>query len=126
MMLQKLFWLAFAGAVGTVARYGMAGMVQRLIGAAFPWGILIVNVIGCFAAGLIWTLFEHRIPVSHQTRLLILVGFMGAFTTFSAYILETSHLFKAAAWIPALLHILLQNLFGFIGLFAGFACARLN
>ncbi|MBN1844211.1 MAG: fluoride efflux transporter CrcB [Sedimentisphaerales bacterium] len=124
MILQKLFWLALAGAFGTIARYGLAGLVHRLAGAGFPWGTLAVNVVGCFVAGLLWTLFEQRLPVAPDTRLLILVGFMGAFTTFSAYILETSHLFRSAAWGAALTHIVLQNLFGFVGLFAGFACAR--
>ena len=75
-MMAKMVWLAVAGATGTLARYGLAGLVQNLSGATFPWGTAVVNIIGCFAAGLLWALFEHRITVAPDTRVIILIGFI--------------------------------------------------
>ena len=58
-MLQKLALLALAGALGTLARYGLAGFVHKISGASFPWGTVVVNLTGCFLAGLLWSLFER-------------------------------------------------------------------
>ncbi len=124
-MFVKLAVLAAAGALGTLARYGLTGAVHKLKGTAFPWGTLAVNLIGCLIAGFIWTLFEGRKPVDAETRTLILVGFMGAFTTFSAFILDTGHLIRAADWTSAAANISVQNVVGIVALFAGMALGRL-
>ena len=123
-MILKLSCLALAGALGTLARFGLSGFVQRVSGASFPWGTVIVNVTGCFLAGLLWSLFENRWEVSGQTRLLVLVGFMGAFTTFSTLILETSELLRSAKWMYAAINVTMQNGLGFIALFGGVALGR--
>ena len=65
-MIQKLALLAVAGAMGTLARYGLAGLVHRICDTPLPWGTLVVNVVGCFVAGLLWALFEDRWPVSGE------------------------------------------------------------
>jgi CrcB protein len=124
-MIQKLAWLALAGALGTLARYGLAGLVHRINGASFPWGTMAVNLTGCFLAGLVWALFENRWPVSGETRSLVLVGFMGAFTTFSALILETGELLRSAEWMYAVTNLTMQNGLGFVALFAGVALGRM-
>ena len=123
-MIYKLALLGLAGALGTLARYGAAGLVQRIHGASFPWGTLAVNLTGCFLAGLFWTLLESRWPLSGETRTIILVGFIGAFTTFSAFILESGELLRSAEWMHALANLAMQNVFGFVSLFAGIALAR--
>lgn len=123
-MLRNLLWLAGAGTLGTLSRYGLAGLVQRWAGAAFPWGTLVVNVAGCFAAGLLWMLAETRLALSATVRTAALIGFLGAFTTFSAFMLETGQLVRDAQWLRASLNILLQNGIGLIALLAGFAVAR--
>ena len=124
-MINKMLLLALAGALGTLARYGLSGMVHRLTSPSFPWGTLTVNLLGCFVAGMLWSLFEDRWPVSGETRTIILVGFMGAFTTFSSLILETSELLRSAEWIQASLNLTMQNGIGFLALFAGAALARM-
>ncbi|HPR65315.1 MAG TPA: CrcB family protein [Thermoanaerobaculia bacterium] len=124
-MVQKLAWLACAGALGTLTRYGLAGWTHRVLGSSFPWGTVVVNLTGCFLAGFLWTLFEHRWPVPSGTRTLILVGFMGAFTTFSAAILETGELIRSAEWLYAAANLLLQNGLGLIALLAGTVLARM-
>lgn len=123
-MLRKLVWLAGAGTLGTLGRYALAGLVQRWSGAAFPWGTLAVNVVGCFVAGLLWMLAETRLALSATLRTAALVGFLGAFTTFSAFMLETGQFVRDAQWLRASLNILLQNGAGLIALLAGFAVAR--
>jgi len=124
-MLQKLAWLALAGALGTLARYGLAGFVHKFDGASFPWGTVVVNLAGCFLAGFLWSLFENRWPVSGETRSLVLVGFMGAFTTFSALVFETGQLLRSAEWVYALANVGLQNGFGFVALFGGITLGRM-
>jgi CrcB protein len=124
-MIYKIAWLAVAGAAGTVARYVLAGLVQNVTGAMFPWGTAVVNIVGCFAAGLLWALFEHRVTVTPETRIIILIGFMGAFTTFSAFILETGELVRASEWLYAAANVGLQNGLGFVALFVGIAVGRM-
>ena len=124
-MLQKLGLLALAGALGTLARYGLAGFVHRINGASFPWGTVAVNLTGCFLAGLLWMLFENRWPVPGETRTLVLVGFMGAFTTFSALVLESSELLRSAEWMHAAANVGVQIGLGFVALFAGAVLGRM-
>ena len=124
-MIQKLAWLSLAGAMGTLARYGLAGLVHRIDGSSFPWGTVAVNIIGCFVAGWLYVIFENRWAVSGETRTIILVGFMGAFTTFSAMILETGVLLRSTDWMYAAGNIALQNGVGFISLWAGMTLARM-
>ncbi len=124
-MIHKLILLAIAGALGTLARYGMAGFLQRVDGTSFPWGTVTVNLAGCFLAGMLWTLFENRWPVSGETRTIVLVGFMGAFTTFSALILESGELIRSAEWASALANVAVQILIGFVALFIGAALGRM-
>ena len=125
MIMQKLAWLVLAGALGTLARYGLAGFIHRINGASFPWGTVVVNLTGCFLAGLLWSLFENRWVVSGETRTIVLVGFMGAFTTFSAFILETGELLRSAEWLHAAANITVQNSLGVVALFIGAALGRL-
>ncbi len=124
-MLQKLVWLSLAGALGTIARFGLAGFINRINGASFPWGTAAVNIIGCLLAGLVWALFEKRWPVSGEIQMIVLIGFMGAFTTFSAVILDTGELLRSAEWMRAVANVLLQNGVGVIALFIGVALGRL-
>ncbi len=124
-MIQKLAWLALAGALGTLARYALAGFVHRINGVSFPWGTVTVNLTGCFLAGLLWALFENRWLVSGETRTLVLVGFMGAFTTFSTLILETGQLLVSGEWIYAAANIAIQNGLGLVAWVAGTALGRM-
>lgn len=120
----KWIWIGLAGAGGALARYAVSGLAQRM-GSGFPWGTLAVNVLGSMAFGFIWALAEDRLIISGQTRLIILTGFMGAFTTFSTFIFETGSLLEDAQWRMAALNLLAQNGSGLLGLFAGLAAGRL-
>jgi fluoride exporter len=123
-MIARLGWLAAAGALGTLARYGLAGAVQRLHDSGFPWGTLAVNTLGCFLFGAVWSLAEERLVISGETRLVVLIGFMGAFTTFSTYAFETGAMLRDAEWWLAAGNVLSQNLLGIAGFFLGGALGR--
>jgi CrcB protein len=123
-MWQQMVLLATVGAVGTLARWGLQGWVQRLCGASFPWGTLAVNALGCFLFGLVFVAAEERSLISAQTRIIILVGFMGAFTTFSSFAFETAALLRDSQWLYAFGNVALQNILGLACVFAGFAVGR--
>ncbi|BBO76197.1 putative fluoride ion transporter CrcB [Desulfosarcina widdelii] len=125
-MMQKLSWLALAGAKGTLARYGLTGLVHKINGMSFPWGTVVVNIAGCLLAGLFWSLFENRWAVSSETRTIVIAGFMGAFTTFSAMVLETSELFRLTEWLHAVANLTIQNGLGLFALYIGLTVGRLS
>lgn len=124
-MLQKLIYFAVAGACGTLARYGLAGLVQRVAGASFPWGTASVNGLGCLFFGLIWALTSDRFAGTGEVRIILLTGFMGAFTTFSTFVAESGHLFADGQHWYGLGNILLQNGVGLVLFFLGMALGRL-
>lgn len=124
-MLEKLLWIGLAGALGTFARYGLSGVVQRTCGASFPCGTLAVNILGCFLFGLVWSLAEDRLSIRGEVRTVILIGFMGAFTTFSSFAFETAQLLRDAQWASAATNIAAQNVLGIVGLFLGLMAGRL-
>jgi CrcB protein len=124
-MIQKILLLAFAGALGTLARYGLGGWVQRWCGSTFPWGTFVVNLVGCFLFGVIWAFAENRVEISGTTRAVFLVGFMGAFTTFSSYMFETMQMTRDAEWLLAMANVVGQTVAGFVLMLVGMLIGRL-
>jgi len=118
-MINKLIWIGCAGAAGTLARYGLAGIVQRTYGGSLPYGTAAVNIIGCLVAGLLWSLAGNRLGLSSEVRAYVFVGFMGAFTTFSTFILETAELLRSGDWLFAAGNILIQNIAGVVAFLIG-------
>jgi CrcB protein len=117
--MQQWLWIGFAGAFGALARYSLTGFVQRLLGSNFPWGTSVVNVLGSFLFGFIWSLAEGRLALTPQTRTIVLTGFMGSFTTFSTFVFETGGLIRDAQWTLALGNVALQVIVGLVCLFVG-------
>jgi CrcB protein len=100
--LLRLLAIAGGGAAGAVARYWVSGRVYAWLGTGFPWGTLAVNVAGSFLIGLLAILLVERLPYSAEWRSLLIVGFLGAFTTFSTFSLETLTLIEQADYAKAL------------------------
>ena len=123
-MCYKLIGLAVAGAAGTLARYGLGGLAQRWLGESFPWGTAVVNVAGCFAFGVVWGLASDRWTITPETRTVILVGFLGAFTTFSTFVSETGQLFSDAEVLIGLGNVAFQFVAGIGVFFFGLAVGR--
>lgn len=121
---NQLVLLAIAGAVGTLARYALGGLMQRMCGTSFPWGTLAINVIGCLLFGFVWSMGTERMLISAQTRIVVLTGFMGAFTTFSTYAFETAQMLADDDWLRAFGNLALENVVGIVAVFLGFAVGR--
>jgi fluoride exporter len=107
--------VALGGAFGSVARYLSTLGAARLLGTSFPFGTLFVNVVGCLLAGLVFGIFEDRPGLPAIIRILVLTGFLGGFTTFSTFALETVNFLQSGSWAIALGSFVANNLVG--GLF---------
>lgn len=97
--------VALGGAMGAVLRFWVAKAVYSLMGSAFPWGTLSVNVLGSLVIGFLSVLLIDRLAVAPEWRSMILVGGLGAFTTFSTFSLETVDLLKSSGLWPAFANI---------------------
>jgi len=106
-MLQILL-VALGGAVGSVCRYLVGVGALRLMGPSFPWGTLAVNVAGSFAIGILAELIVARFGASAELRLLLITGFLGGFTTFSAFALAAVTLFERGASLAAATYLILS------------------
>lgn len=109
--------------MGTVARYLLAGIIYEAAGTSFPYGTLAVNLFGCLLVGFFAAVSENKFLLDPNLRLLLMVGFCGAFTTFSTFILETSNLIRDGETFRAFLNVIFSVLIGFIvfrvGVFIG-------
>ena len=115
-----------AGAVfGANARYVLSRYAARLLGPVFPYGTLIINVLGSFIAGffIVWT--TERVLVDPRWRLLVVVGFCGGFTTFSSFAFETMAYFEQGQWMLMATNVLSNNLLCLAAALAGMGLARL-
>ncbi len=119
----KFVFIAAGGALGAAARYGVSGWVQNVRPAMFPWGTLCVNAVGSFLMGAFLGISELA-PVSSTTRLLLAVGFLGAFTTFSTYSLETLNLFRDKEVMLGLVNIGLNNSLSLLAVLAAYFLSR--
>ncbi|MCA9522158.1 MAG: fluoride efflux transporter CrcB [Myxococcales bacterium] len=123
-MWVKVAVIALAGAVGAVSRFGLGILVTRALGVGFPWGTFVVNAAGCFVFGLLWSAGEHR-AIDPNTRMLLLTGFVGAFTTFSTFVFESFELMRAESWKLLTLYLLGSVAVGLLSLIFGLRVARL-
>jgi len=103
MSLAIAMWVALGSALGGVARYWCSGIVAQQVGETFPWGTLIVNVVGSFLIGLIATVSgtDGRFIIPAEARQFMMVGILGGFTTFSSFSLQTLTLARDGEWLLA-------------------------
>lgn len=117
--------MVLGGTLGTLARYLFAGFIYRVWGTSFPYGTLAVNLSGCFLVGALAVLTEEKFILGPVGRVFLMIGFCGAFTTFSTFILETANLMKDGENVRAFLNVLLSVLLGFAALRLGIMAARI-
>ncbi len=106
--------LAIGSLVGGFSRYILAGAVYRFAGNGFPHGTLVVNLTGCFLIGLFDTWTQERFSLGPHARMLLMIGFCGAFTTFSTLIFETSNLLKDGEFLVAVANVLISVVAGLV------------
>jgi CrcB protein len=112
-------WIALAGAAGTLCRYALGRWILTATGGAFPWGTLVVNAVGCFLIGIVAAVIEKEEMLSPALRLAVIVGFLGGFTTFSSFALESFALAKDGSWGAAAGYFVLTNAIGLAAVWVG-------
>lgn len=120
-------WIALlsGGALGTLARYGLGEIIHHFFGSSFPYGTLAVNLTGCGLIGFLTVLSEDKFLLSPTARIFLMIGFCGAYTTFSTFMLETANLMKDGENVRAFMNIVVSIIFGFWALRIGILTAKL-
>jgi CrcB protein len=122
--LDRYVMIALGGALGALARYQLGSMIQARVPVGFPWGTFIVNITGCLVMGVATTVLADRL-VHPNWRFLIPIGFIGAYTTFSAFELETFRAVSDGAWLVGGLNVIGSVLAGYVALWLGVVLTRL-
>jgi CrcB protein len=121
---MRYLMIALGGAMGALARFQVATMIQSRVTAGFPWGTFWVNVSGCLVMGVATTLLTERLVVNPQWRFLIPIGFIGAYTTFSTFELELFRANTEGAWLIGGAYLVGSVIAGYVALWAGVVLAR--
>jgi CrcB protein len=119
-----LLLVALGGAAGATARYLLDGWVAQRAPGAFPWGTLVINLSGSFVLGLLFALAVERGVLPSSVRAPLMIGFVGAYTTFSTLMLESWRLFEDGAITLAFANVVGSSLLGLAALFAGLTLGR--
>ena len=118
--MQKLLLVGVGGFIGAILRYVMSGYVQSLThSVAFPYGTLVVNITGCFLIGILAYLVETQAGMTPEMRLLLMVGILGSFTTYSTFSAETINLLQEQRYISGLMNIGLHLVLGLAAVILG-------
>ncbi len=120
----KLMLVATGGGAGAVARYLLAGWVQQRAAVLFPVGTLTVNLVGCLAIGALAPILMGPFLVRDEYRLLLVVGVLGGFTTFSAFGWETVSLLNNGQAVYAIANVMLSNVLGLLAVWIGFRVSQ--
>lgn len=123
--MQRLIYIGLAGGAGALLRYWLSEWTARRFGETFPAGTLVVNLLGCFFAGLLFHLMFDRYLVSPTVRTVVLIGLLGGFTTFSSFGLQTFTLLRDGEMGLALFNIAVSNVAGLLLVWVGYSLAKI-
>ncbi|HKW95533.1 MAG TPA: fluoride efflux transporter CrcB [Methylomirabilota bacterium] len=121
---MRLLLICCGGAVGTGARYLLGGLVARWLGADFPYGTVFINVIGSFLIGVVQQVGLTTLLIPDTLRLILAVGVMGGFTTYSSFSYETLKLVETGSWLGAILNVALTTVLCLAGCAVGLLLGR--
>jgi CrcB protein len=122
--MNKYWMVGIGGFLGAIARFWLGGFISNRLGAKFPYGTFVINISGSYLIGLIVTLLAERSHWSANWRYLIPIGFIGAYTTFSTFELETFQSLRDGEFLFASLNVLLSVVVGFIAVWLGVITGR--
>jgi CrcB protein len=123
--MMAYIWIGIGGFAGANARYLVGTWITRRAGIGFPVGTLLVNITGALLIGFVLTALSDRVIVDPVWRRLLVIGFLGGYTTFSSYAYETLSLLEQGDWYRALLDVLANNGIGLFACYAGIVASRL-
>src|SRR6187402_2675420 len=118
-MIKNFLIVGVGGAVGSMLRYAVQKFLQTQTAAAFPTGTLLVNIAGCFLIGILWTIISRALTWNEEMKLLLMTGFCGGFTTFSAFTLEGIGLLKESKTFLFVIYITASVAGGLLATFIG-------
>ena len=120
-----VFVIAVGGALGSVGRFWCSGIVARAFGATFPWGTLVVNVVGSFVIGFFAAVTgpDGRVIVGTTARQFVMIGICGGYTTFSSFSLQTLSLARDGQWLEMIGNVLLSVTLCLLAVWAGHGVA---
>lgn len=121
---MPLLLIGLGGFAGSVSRYIVDGFVAERTAGGFPWGTLTVNLTGSFMLGLIFAMTAERAILPAEIRGPLMIGFIGAYTTFSTYMLESWRLIESGAWAPVVANLGGSIILGLIAVAAGLTVGR--
>jgi fluoride exporter len=124
-VISTYLWIALGGALGSMARFWLAAFVAEIMGPQFPWGTILINIVGSFVIGFFATFSGPggRLVASFNARAFVMVGICGGFTTFSAFSLQTLDLARENDWAQAGANIVLSVVMCLLAVWAGHALA---
>ena len=122
---MQIILISVLGMAGTLTRYGLQGWVQNQSGATFPYGTLVVNIIGCLLIGILNRMALEHLWFPPEWRIAVTIGFLGAFTTFSTFGYETVRLLEDGEWMRGLAYVGVSLFGGLIAVVAGMKLAEL-
>jgi CrcB protein len=122
--MSTVFAVALGGALGSVLRHAVNHGAARWIGLGFPWGTFLVNLAGCFLMGVAATIFAYKAELAPAWRAFFATGFLGGFTTFSAFSLDFAQLAERGALAAAVAYLVGSVALAILGFYAGAAAAR--
>ncbi|HEV2066939.1 MAG TPA: fluoride efflux transporter CrcB [Thermomicrobiales bacterium] len=121
---MEYLWVGIGGFFGANARYAMTRLAVDRFGPNYPWGTFLINLAGAFLIGVVLTIITDRAIADPFWRQVIVVGFLGGFTTFSAYTFEAIALAQRGDWGAAGFYVLGSNVLGLVACLAGIGLAR--
>ena len=124
-MLINILLVSLGGALGATLRFTISPQIDKLFNSNFPFGIFVVNIMGCFFIGLLISLFENKLMLSENLKIFLIIGFLGSLTTFSTFALDNFNLVNQRNFYFLFLNLILTNVVGLVMVFLGIRAIKI-